>query len=156
MEQIVQIVSTVPTWVWILAIVLICVPTIFYAIKRSIKILLYIGIAATMLFMFPSIGSAVLESTGMTWDAETGKLTNSEGQSVTLKLPSKDDIDTIQKILNTGNKLNAERISDLLLTLDAKELQSMSKSDFANLIKEKVGISLTDAQAKKLYNLIVK
>lgn len=83
-KSIIMLMAKLPTYVWIIIGLLIVVPTIGYAIRRGIKILLIVGCVLAILFIFPSIGSSFMQRAGLTWDDERKTLINRNGTEIDL------------------------------------------------------------------------
>lgn len=155
METIIAIISTVPTWVWIVGGLCVCLPTFGYAIKRGIKVFMYIGIIAAILFIFPSIGSAFMDTAGLVWDAETKTLTNMYGQQITLKLPDNikvpEGAEGVQLIEWLKNSENLTAI-----VKDIANPEKLTAADIVGYVKTKTGLTITEEQATWLKQQIIK
>lgn len=122
--QIVNLMKQIPIWVWIIALVCVLVPTLWYAVKRSAKILFVVAGIAVILFIFPSITTSFMNRAGLTYDETTGTLTNRDGQSIQLMLPSNNDSAVTQQDVNSILKQMEDAgitIEDLLKSGGATE-----------------------------------
>lgn len=119
---IISVLKTVPVWVWVIAALCILAPTFSYFMKRSFKVVGIIALVAICLFVFPSIGTAFMETAGLTYDPDTNKLTNRAGQTITIKLPDMSGID---------EETASDTISDLV-SKSQKMLSKINKEDLQN------------------------
>lgn len=85
-----NLMKQIPIWVWAIVLICIFVPTLWYAVKRSAKLLFIVICVAAILFIFPSITTSFMNRAGLTYDEETGILTNRDGQTIQLSIPSGD------------------------------------------------------------------
>lgn len=112
MDYILGLVAKVPTVLWVIIGAVFVVPLLWRAFKKGAKVLGYVAIGLALLFMFPSIGSSFMNEAELTWDKETGTLTNRNGTSISMSdiiEKGKDVKDITSDVLN-----NAGDIMDIL------------------------------------------
>lgn len=125
LNYLVTVLKTVPTWVWIIALICICVPTMTYMLKRSVKIIGIICLGAIVLFVFPSFGKAFMDASGLTYDSKTKQLTNINGQSITISLPDGSTYTAPQVSYNTNEAKNLlTKVQNILKYIDLEELKN--------------------------------
>lgn len=145
-----NLMKQIPIWVWLIALVCVLVPTLWYAVKRSAKILFVVVGIAVILFIFPSITTSFMNRTGLTYDETTGTLTNRDGQSIQLLLPSdndsaitKQDVNsilkqmedagiTIEDLIKSGG--TAEKLGEYIKDLQENATESTDPQSLQNLI----------------------
>ena len=84
MDYILGLVAKVPTILWVIIGAVFVVPLLWRAFKKGAKVLGYVALGLALLFMFPSIGSSFMNEAELTWDKETGTLTNRNGTSISM------------------------------------------------------------------------
>lgn len=140
--------ARIPIWIWLIVAVCILAPTFAYFFKRSAKMLCTVIVVLAILFMCPSIVQSFMDRMGLTWDNESGTVTNKDGQSIQLLLPENKDErkdvndDTIGTLKNLLN-------SDVLKGKDA-DTDGINLKSILGLL-EKFGLSdKTDVSADDL------
>ena len=84
MDYILGLMGKVPTVLWIIIGLVFVVPLLWRAFKTGAKILGWVAVFLALLFIFPSIGSSFMNEAQLTWDEETGTLTNRNGTSISV------------------------------------------------------------------------
>lgn len=150
----ISVLKTVPTWVWILAAVCVLAPTLSYAIKKSVKVIGVVCLIAVCLFVFPSIGTAFMDTAGLKYDETTNQLTNSAGQTITIKLPDLNGL-TDEDATNTVTDL-VGKAQKLLKKIDTTALKNgeLSIEDIRAKAGELFGEYLTDEEAQTIMDIL--
>lgn len=147
-----SVLKTVPGWVWVIGLICILAPTASYFLKRSAKVVMIICAVAVCLFVFPSIGTAFMDTAGLVYDAETNKLTNSAGQTITLKLP---DIEGLNESNATDTALGlVEMAKKVIKNFDKDELQNVNITDIKLKVAELFGKVITDEEAQAIKQIL--
>lgn len=141
---ILSVLKTVPGWVWVIAVICIVAPTAAYAVKRSAKVILGICLIAACLFVFPSIGTAFMETAGLQYNPDTNQLTNRNGQTITIKLPDLDGVteenaeETVTNIINKAQKILSKIDKDALKdgTINVEDVKTKAAELFGEYISD--------------------
>ena len=160
MNTIMGLVGRVPTILWIIIGVTIVIPLVIRAVKKASKLLGVIALIVAALFMFPSIGSVILDDIGLTWDSEKNALINKNGVEITwedIKNKGK-EVGTLIKgkatdVLNkideengyTTEEKDAETSEDENINIDEKEDTSVKVS----VVDEEIKITSKMVKAAK-------
>lgn len=160
MNTIMGLVGRVPTILWIIIGVTIVIPLVIRAVKKASKLLGVIALIVAALFMFPSIGSVILDDIGLTWDSEKNALINQNGVEITwedIKNKGK-EVGTLIKgkatdVLNkideengyTTEEKDAETSEDESINIDEKEDTSVKVS----VVDEEIKITSKMVKAAK-------
>ena len=133
MENLYTLIARVPTVIWIIIGVCVVFPLARAAIRKGMKVLGILAIIAALLFIFPSIGSATMDSLHLTYDEETKTITNRDGKSVSINSFSELFKDSKELIGTSGlpEKVDdvIEKAKDATLRPDdlRKEIDSISE-----------------------------
>ena len=160
MNTIMGLVGRVPTILWIIIGVTIVIPLVIRAVKKASKLLGVIALIVAALFMFPSIGSVILDDIGLTWYSEKNALINKKGVEITwedIKNNGK-EVGTLIKgkatdVLNkideengyTTEEKDAETSEDENINIDEKEDTSVKVS----VVDEEIKITSKMVKAAK-------
>lgn len=156
---VISVLKTVPVWVWIVAAVCVLAPTLSYALKRSFKVVGIIALIAICLFVFPSIGTAFMETAGLTYDPNTNKLTNRAGQTITIQLPDLSGTgasqeaatDTVADLVSKAQTLLSKISSDDIASLKSGEFNT---DDVKAKITELFGENISDTEAQTIMQIL--
>lgn len=154
MEELYNLIAKVPTWLWIVIGICIVVPMVGVAIKKSMKLLGIAAIVIALLFMFPSIGSAVMDRIGITYDAETHSIINRDGTRISIDSIS-DLIDAKEKLEGVGDELDkimSESFGDAESTVNDSKGATLSLSELQKEIDNLIEVQGGDPtpQDKKM------
>ena len=145
--EIFKVTTRIPGWIWIVLLLCIIVPTIWYCVKRSAKVVGWVICILAILFIFPNIIASFMQTTGLTYDNKTGILTNSNGQSIQLLLPEKEDEATEEELQALLKQLKDSglTVDDLLKSAgQVKELGEQLKKLQEEVEANSEGISFDD------------
>lgn len=151
---VISVLKTVPTWVWIIAVICVLAPTLSYALKRSMKVIGVICLVAACLFVFPSIGTAFMETAGLQYNPDTNQLTNRNGQTITIKLPDLDGVteenaeETITDIISKAQKILSK------IDKDALKDGNINIEDVKTKAAELFGEYISDEEAQTIMQIL--
>lgn len=159
LNWLIAVLKTVPTWVWIVALICICVPTISYALKRSLKVVGWVCLVAIIIFVCPSIVTSFMNATGLTYDPDTKQLMNSAGQKITLALPDGTSMDLElpdgEQLMTSGTDL-VKKAQAIIKSFDIEELKSddFTAEDLQLKWYNATGTTMDYVEAEALLKLI--
>ena len=142
MNTIMGLVGRVPTILWIIIGVTIVIPLVIRAVKKASKLLGVIALIVAALFMFPSIGSVILDDIGLTWDSEKNALINKNGVEITWE-----DIKNKGKEVGTLIKGKA---TDVLNKIDEENGYTTEEKDAETSEDENINIDEKDDTSVKV------
>ncbi len=145
MEKLYNLMAMVPTWLWIVIGICVVFPIARVAIKKSAKLLGVLAIVLALLFMFPSIGSAIMGRVGLTYDSETHSITNRNGTTIS--------INSISDLFSAGDELG-ETAKDLYE--QAKDAIDGVTTDINSKLDDKGGATLSLSELQKEIDSISK
>lgn len=149
-----SVLKTVPVWVWVIAVICIVAPTLSYALKKSVKVIGVVCLVAVCLFVFPSIGTAFMDTAGLKYDPTTNQLTNSAGQTITIKLPDLEGVtdenatETVQDIIGKAQKIFKS------IDTDALKNGEINVEDVKTKAAELFGEYLSDEEAQTIMKIL--
>ena len=151
---IIEVLKTVPIWVWVIGAICILAPTAAYFVKRSAKVILIICAVVACLFVFPSIGQAFMETAGLKYDPETNQLTNKIGQTITIKLPELDGVteenaeETVTDLIGKAQKILTK------IDKDALKNGAVNIEDIKTKGAELFGEYFSDGEAQTIMKIL--
>lgn len=133
--------KALPTWVWIVAVACIILPTIAFLFKKAFKVVLLLCIVAVAILVFPSVGNAISDVTRLKYDSEGNLIDQDEGKVI---LPN----------------WQVQRINDSTLSNGVKDalkqinLDKITDKELRDEIKDRTGEVLNSNEIKKIKNML--